>query len=70
MFPKAVCKWVWPLIFVPDPLKSKEMCTKAVLINSCLLEYAPEPLKIQGMCAWTVLMNPCLLKFVPDPLKF
>lgn len=57
------------MLSLPDLLKTKKMCTKAALINVCLLNFLAYLLKIRGMCAWEVLMNPCFIELVSDRLK-
>ena len=54
------------LEFVPDHLKSQEMCNKAVEEeDQCQLCNVPDHFKTQEMCDAAVNEDPYTLKFVP-----
>ena len=54
------------LFFIPDHLKTQEMCNKGVDMELCFLWFVPDHLKTQGMCDKAVHKKPWLLKYVPD----
>ena len=54
------------LFFIPDHLKTQEMCDKEMDIEPCFLRLVPNRLKTQGMCDKAVHNEPWLLKYVPD----
>ena len=54
------------LFFIPDHLKTQEMCNKEVNIEPCFLALVPYRLKAQGMCDKAMQNKPWLLKYVPD----
>ena len=54
------------LFFIPDHLKTQEMCIKAVEVDPSFLRLVPDHLKTQGMCDKAVHNKPWLLKYVPD----
>ena len=56
------------LDFVPDHLKTQEMCTKAVCKNPYSLKFVPDPLESSEMCAEAVRKGPWSLRFVPIDL--
>ena len=55
--------------FIPDHLKTREMCEKAVEKNPWELDDVPDHFKAQEMCNEAVRREPWLLKFVPDRFK-
>ena len=57
------------LEFVPDRLKTEEICNKAVSINPPSLAYVTDHLKTQEICDEAVRTEPYSLKFVPDHLR-
>ena len=57
------------LIFLPDRLKTKEMCNEAVRNNPYTVEYVPDQYRTQEMCNEAVEVDPWLLKYVPDHFK-
>ena len=54
------------LKFVPDHLKTKEMCNHAV---PSIITYVPDRYKIQQMCDKAILENGGTLKYGPDCYK-
>ena len=54
------------LFFIPDHLKTHDMCNKEVDIEPCFLRLVPDRLKTQGICDKAVHNKPWLLKYVPD----
>ena len=55
--------------FVPDHLKTREVCERAVEDNLYTLEFVPDHLKTRGMCEGAVDAHPWQLCHVPDKLK-
>ena len=55
--------------FVPDHLKTREMCNRDVKKDSYQQGYFPNQLKTQGMCEKAVEDEPKALEFVPDCFK-
>ena len=54
------------LAFVPDRLKTQEMCTMTVEVDPYTLRYVPVHLRTQEMCEKGVEKYLYSLKFVPD----
>ena len=52
------------LFFIPDHLKTQEMCNKKVDIKPRFLALAPDRLKTQEMCNKVVRREPFTLKHV------
>src|SRR5206468_2452135 len=59
----------WVLEYVPDELKTNELCLAAVSNNGCALEYVPDELKTNELCLAAVSRNGWVLEYVPDELK-
>ena len=57
------------LLLVPDHIKAKGMCEKAVEKNPCLLKDVPERLLTLEMCDNAVRMEPWSLRIIPDYFK-
>ena len=57
------------LTFLPDRLRTKEMCNEAVRNNPYTLKYVPDQYRTQEMCNEAVEVDPWLLKYVPDHFK-
>ena len=53
-------------MFVPDFLKTQEICNWAVNEWPWLLKYVPDQYKAKEMCDDVVQRYPCSLQFVPD----
>ena len=67
---KAVVFNPYPLRFVPDHLKTKEMCNnKAVTFSPSNLRHALDYFKTQEKCNEAVAFNACLLNNVPYRFK-
>ena len=54
------------LLFIPDYLKTQEMCNKEVDIKPQFLVLVPDHLKTEEMCNKAVCKHPWLLKHVSD----
>ena len=54
------------LTFLPDHLKTKEVCNEVVSREPSTLKFVPENLQTQEMCKRVVEENPRLLRHVPD----
>ena len=54
------------LCYIPDHLKTQEMCKKLVEENPWLLEYVPNHFMTQKMCDDVVHRKPWLLEYIPD----
>ena len=54
------------LFFIPDHLKTQEMCNKEVDIEPCLLALVPDHLKTEEMCNKAVRWKSYTLRYVPD----
>ena len=57
------------LFFIPDCLKTQEMCNEAVKKNPWLLEFVPDHVRTQEVCSKVVRLDPWLLKIIPDHLE-
>ena len=67
---KGLLKNVYnPLIFIPDHLKTQEICEKAAEKKLYQLGDFPDHFKIQKMCERAVENEPETLKYVLDPFK-
>ena len=69
MCDKAVRMELYVLEFVPDWLKTREMCERNVERYPGTLKFVPDHLKTQGTCERAVEDEPYSLKHVPDHLK-
>ena len=56
-------------IFIPDHLKTQEMCDKAVAHNPRVLDYIPDKFKTQEMYIKAVEIDPLQLRHVCDEFK-
>ena len=65
----AVRKEGGNLAFVPEVLRTDEMCFTAVRRNGYALQDVPEPLRTDEMCLTAVQRNGCALQFVPEDLR-
>ena len=54
---------------VPNHLKTREMCYKAVGHNPYMLRHILDQYKTQGMCIEAVHRKPYALGYVPDHLR-
>ena len=54
------------LFFIPDHLKTQEMCNKEVDIKPHFLVLVPDRLRAEEMCNKAVCKYPWLLKYLPD----
>ena len=63
--------WYPPLAFkyVPEALKTPELCLLAVHMNGWALEFVPEALKTSDLCLIAVQLYGNTLEFVPDEFK-
>ena len=66
---KAVCIEPLLMIYIPDHLKTKEMCQTAIEKRLRGLYYVPNPIAMLGMHIKVVAFNPYALRFVPDHFK-
>ena len=57
------------LTFVPDNLKTQEMCNEAVQKGACTLGDVPDHSKTKDMGKRVVEENPQVLEYVPDQFK-
>ena len=57
------------IIYVPDHVKTQEMCNDSVRIKPLSLAHVPDRFKTQEMCIEAVARNPYTLKYIPDHLK-
>ncbi len=57
------------LYYVPDKLKTVEMCLAAVRQNGGALNYVPDEFKTEEMCLVAVQQAGCALGYVPVKLK-
>ena len=57
------------LEYVPEELKTKELCELAVKQNSRALQFVPEELKTKELCEQAINDNELTLQFVPEELK-
>ena len=57
---------LWPLKYIPDHLKTQEMCDEAVDIGPRLLEFVPDHFKTQEMCDKALRDYLFSLRLVPD----
>ena len=55
--------------FCARPLKTQEMCTKAVCIDPYSTEFIADHFKTQEMCNNAVSREPYTLRYVPDDLR-
>ena len=56
-------------VFCDRPLKTQEMCTKAVCIDPYSIEFIADHFKTQEMCNEAVRRKPYTLRYVPDDLR-
>ena len=59
----------WCTFFIPDHLKTQEMCDKAVARNPSMLDYIPDQSKTQEMYIKVVEGDPFQLRQVCDEFK-
>ena len=64
-----VTKVGWVFEFVPDKLKTPELCLAAVTKVGWLLEFVPDELKTRKLCLVAVSNNGDALEFVPEEFK-
>ena len=70
MCEKEVEKWPWSLEYVPDNLKTQEMCKKAMRSRvATFFFFVPDCFKIKKMCKKVVEAVPSWLEPVPDNFK-
>ena len=63
------CYRLCMMLFVPDRLRTQEMCNKVVCMDPYSLEFVPDRFKIEEMCNKAVRREPYTLRYVPDHLK-
>ena len=66
---EPICLWLNDLKFIPERLKTKELCESIIKNNGLSLEYVPNKLKTKGMCELAVKQNGESLQFVSEELK-
>ncbi len=66
---KAVMRKGTELEFVPERLKTPELCRAAVRQTDWALKYVPAALLTEDMCRHAVLQRHWAAYFVPDRLK-
>ena len=66
---EPLCLWLNDLRFIPDRLKTPELCELAVKNNGFTLSYVPENLKTKELCELAIQQNGWALRYVPDRLK-
>ena len=59
----------WCTFFIPDHLKTQEMCDKAVACNPSMLDCIPDKSKTQEMYIKVVEGEPFQLRHVCDEFK-
>ena len=57
------------LLYVPEELKTLEICLEVVKSDGIALEYVPEELKTPEICMEAVKSNGYALKYVPEEIK-
>ena len=57
------------LEYVPEAMKTEELCITAVQNASGALQYVPEALKTEAICIAAVQEDKDMLKYVPIALK-
>jgi len=68
--PKITCQQNGQALqFVPEPLKTKELCRVACQQYIWALQFVPEKLKTEEMCTIACQQHGQALKFVPDRLR-
>ena len=63
---RVVKKYMHPMRYVPDDLKTQEMCNKAVEGDPWQLGDFPNHLKTEEMCEKAVEDQPETLQYVPN----
>jgi hypothetical protein len=66
---EKVRKYGWHLYFVPEDLRTPELCKIAVEKNGRALESVPEDLKTPELCRIAVEKSEEALEYVPEALK-
>ena len=59
----------WYTFFIPDHLKTQEICDKVVTRNPRMLDYIPDKFKTQEMYIKAVEVGPFQLRNVHDEFK-
>ena len=59
----------WCTFFIPDHLKTQEICDKAVACNPRMLDYIPDKFKTQEMYIKAVEGDPFQFRHVYDEFK-
>jgi len=65
----AVQRNGWALEFVPEPLRTPEICLAAVTLTGFALRFVPELLRTPQLCLAAVTQNGWALRSVPKPLR-
>ena len=63
---KPICLWLNDLRFIPEHLRTKELCELAVKQNGRALDYVPARYKTKEFCELAVSHNGYALKYVPN----
>ena len=66
---EPICLWLNDLQFIPDELRTKELCESAVKQNGEALNYVPKEYKTIEMCEMAVQNNGETLNYVPDKFQ-
>ena len=64
-----VCRKPHSLAFIPDILKTQEMCIKALEVDPWSFKYVPDNLRTWEVCEKAVNIEPWLLVYLPDNLR-
>jgi uncharacterized protein YbdZ (MbtH family) len=66
---KPICLWLNNLQYIPEALKTPEICELAVKNNGRALHYVPKDLITKELCEMAVNQEGCALQYVPKELK-
>lgn len=54
---------------IPETMKDKQMCMRAIKQNGCALQHVPESMKDKRLCLEAVKQNGNAIRFVPTAIK-
>ena len=63
---EPICLWLNDLRFIPEKLRTKELCELAVQQNGRALDYVPARYKTKEFCELAVSHNGYALKYIPN----
>ena len=66
---EPICLWLNSLQYIPEYLRTKEICELSVKQDGLALEYVPESLMTKELCEMAIRQNSEALIHVPEALK-